>query len=981
MDNEQRTSRFQCKKHFVSINKNSNRFYTDILFLALCTGYKISIYLLILEHAYIHEIVEFTNDFEENNLPIVWFYSFVCNLKKILALVLAFACAFTMFASAAFTDQADIKVDSEVVDTLTALGVVEGFEDGSFQPNGTVTRAQMAKMIYVLRTGKSDASAYNDDKTSFTDINGHWARGYIKYCQSLGVIAGKSSTKFCPNEKVTAQEAAKMLLVTLGYDATKAGLVGSNWASKTNALADEAGLLKDVSTAFTAACPRQYAAQLIYNAIFAKTVVLRDGEYTKYGYDNTPNPTVGAKYMDLEEFTGIYTGDSNINTGLKDGQIMVGGKIATYVPANGNAWVGEAVKVLYKESKDGVDGLDKKDTVYGMYLTDDTSVVTGIMGDLDKCSDANKIKLDGTKYDTTATIDVYVNYVSDVPTTTGTGVATVTAATATTSAVYAYNCDAFDNGGKFYGDSADEIKFVKNENGKIFAAYITNVKFHKVTGLTSSKITLAGIGTLDIDDSMNLDSNVKKDDIVAVTTMYKADPKDDDAFNVIKKAEVVSGVKVASRRSATEPKVNDSYAKLAAARNVGTLDSDYLSANTVGGVDIKLKSTYDFVMYGDYFVAAKKVVASASEIALVTKASTTGLNDQVKVLLADGTEKVYDYDDDDVADRAYSNITSGVSHPGLNKLYSYTTVGSDKIQLESNEVFSGTTVAGLTFAAKTVDNTTGSTATKVYDKKTKVLTVTGATYATTDETVAFVKVGTKYYTYKADAIKDISSANVANTTIDVVLDGSDVVAFYIELGSKPGASTSDDKYGLIVSKISYDNSDNTNYCTFDVWNGSTVESVKVEASGLNTGVEKGAFIQYNVGSDGLTDKSDVKVLNKANLGAVKKYEASRKVLTVYDGTATIAAGANTATFSTTSTHALAINDDVQILYVDSSEPEGVESGSVLEATPDATGANVDANIMYVLNTDNEVVLIIADVDNKIEFSDNMPKTGSAVMPS
>lgn len=249
------------------------------------------------------------------------------------------------------------------------------------------------------------------------------------------------------------------------------------------------------------------------------------------------------------------------------------------------------------------------------------------------------------------------------------------------------------------------------------------------------------------------------------------------------------------------------------------------------------------------------------------------------------------------------------------------------------------------------------------------------------EIIRVVKVNNKYYTYKADAIKDISSANVANTTIDVVLDGSDVVAFYIELGSKPGASTSDDKYGLIVSKISYDNSDNTNYCTFDVWNGSTVESVKVEASGLNTGVEKGAFIQYNVGSDGLTDKSDVKVLNKANLGAVKKYEASRKVLTVYDGTATIAAGANTATFSTASTRALAINDDVQILYVDSSEPEGVESGSVLEATPDAAGATVDANIMYVLNTDNEVVLIIADVDNKIEFSDHMPTTGSAVMPS
>ena len=144
------------------------------------------------------------------------------NLKKILALVLAFACAFTMFAGAAFTDQADIKVENEVVDTLIELGVINGYTDGSFKPNDTVTRAEMAKMIYVLRTGNSDASAYNNDKTSFTDVNGHWAAGFIKYCQSVGIIAGQSATKFAPDQTVTAQEAAKMLLVTLGYDAQKA---------------------------------------------------------------------------------------------------------------------------------------------------------------------------------------------------------------------------------------------------------------------------------------------------------------------------------------------------------------------------------------------------------------------------------------------------------------------------------------------------------------------------------------------------------------------------------------------------------------------------------------------------------------------------------------------------------------------------------------------------------------------------------------
>ena len=183
-----------------------------------------------------------------------------------------------MFAGAAFTDQADIKA-TDAVDMLVALGVVDGFEDGSFQPNGTVTRAQMAKMIYVLRTGKSDASAYNNDKTSFTDINGHWAAGYIKYYQSLGIIAGKSSTIFAPNATVTAQEAAKMLLVTLGYNAEKAGLTGPSWAAKTNALADENGLLEDVNTSFTGPCPRQYAAQLIYNTVFAPTVVWRDDAY------------------------------------------------------------------------------------------------------------------------------------------------------------------------------------------------------------------------------------------------------------------------------------------------------------------------------------------------------------------------------------------------------------------------------------------------------------------------------------------------------------------------------------------------------------------------------------------------------------------------------------------------------------------------------------------------------------------------------
>ena len=321
-----------------------------------------------------------------------------------------------MFAGAAFTDQADIKVENEVVDTLIELGVINGYTDGSFKPNDTVTRAEMAKMIYVLRTGNSDASAYNNDKTSFTDVNGHWAAGFIKYCQSVGIIAGQSATKFAPDQTVTAQEAAKMLLVTLGYDANKAGLVGINWASKTNALADENGLLEDVNTSFTGPCPRQYAAQLIYNAIDTPTVVWRDDAYTNVTLLGDDNKTVGEKFMNLKKTTAVLE-DVSKTSGKETFELTLdkstvdenkttdgnNGAKALYnftdVKKDYSDLKYQMVTVLYKNND--------KSKVYGVYATKDNTQQTGILKDLKM--DGSKAKLDGTKYDLADKNTVYVN--------------------------------------------------------------------------------------------------------------------------------------------------------------------------------------------------------------------------------------------------------------------------------------------------------------------------------------------------------------------------------------------------------------------------------------------------------------------------------------------------------------------------------------------------------------------------------------------
>ena len=115
-----------------------------------------------------------------------------------------------MFAGAAFTDSADIKA-TDAVNMLSSLGVITGYTDGSYQPNKVVTRAEMAKMIFVVRNNKIDDSAYQSNYSKLTDISNHWAKGYIKFCESQGIIAGKGNNKFDPDAKITREQLAAVL--------------------------------------------------------------------------------------------------------------------------------------------------------------------------------------------------------------------------------------------------------------------------------------------------------------------------------------------------------------------------------------------------------------------------------------------------------------------------------------------------------------------------------------------------------------------------------------------------------------------------------------------------------------------------------------------------------------------------------------------------------------------------------------------------
>lgn len=123
-------------------------------------------------------------------------------MKRVLSVVVAAALligALPIMASAAFSDLAQSHWAYSQVERLVADGTINGMPDGTFKPNGTVTRAQFVKML-----GKSDVKFSKD----FSDVpQGNWAYEYVMYSQ----LEGDANGRFRPNDPITRDDVAKLL--------------------------------------------------------------------------------------------------------------------------------------------------------------------------------------------------------------------------------------------------------------------------------------------------------------------------------------------------------------------------------------------------------------------------------------------------------------------------------------------------------------------------------------------------------------------------------------------------------------------------------------------------------------------------------------------------------------------------------------------------------------------------------------------------
>ncbi len=166
-------------------------------------------------------------------------------------------------------------VNKEAVSVLVELGVIAGKDDGSYDPTGIITRAEMAKLICTVLNGGKDPNLGNVVTYTYADTVGHWAAPYIEYCTQLGIVAGDGAGNFNPNVTVTGSEAAKMLLVATGYNAKIEGYVGANWEVTTNVRANMIGLYDGLEINPSEGLTRDAAAQMVYNDLDALVVTYK----------------------------------------------------------------------------------------------------------------------------------------------------------------------------------------------------------------------------------------------------------------------------------------------------------------------------------------------------------------------------------------------------------------------------------------------------------------------------------------------------------------------------------------------------------------------------------------------------------------------------------------------------------------------------------------------------------------------------------
>ena len=901
------------------------------------------------------------------------------NLKRTLSLALASVMLVGMMSVGAsavnasdFTDTDEI-VNKDAVSTMTALGIINGKEDGSyFDPTGTVTRAEMAKMLCVAINGGVDPVLGVKDTPTFTDIKGHWAESYIEYCAANGIIAGRGNNKFDPTGTVSATEAAKMLLGVLGYNAEKSGLVGNDWAINTNVLANQNGLYKNLSNLnANTLLTRDNAAQMIYNALDANMVELNAaGNYTtsQYSYTGTESVVTGTERvwkLNITDETGLSEAAKALNGSIYNSRQDAE---ATLKEANNNTL------------PTGKYNLEQKtQNVYGENTV--TKYADETMGHkyLSLITDGDAVLTDVEK-DSKGTYTLYMNGI----TTKG----QYTKVEGDYSNLIGQKVEVlYKDSENVYGvyASTDSSLIVESTAGKVEAVKNGEVKIDGTTYKVDSNVTTTALYTGILADGLNVggnkaaavkaydnDDNGKIDTVVYVPfTAAKVTYVGEKSFNTD-----VAGtnIKFEDVNAYDDMAKNDYVIKSAAANTVDDTDT-YVLADTVEGkieatksdsvridgtwynyvtttpdTDLALDSTVKAAVLNGYIVKSEVVTASheLKDYAVIVNKGEDINGFQAKLLFADGTTKVVTtdmlYDGQDTTPGDIANVGDLVTYEVKKGEYVLTkaeTSDEDKAGFDK-------------IVANTYANTSG---------KGKI---GGESIA--DDAVIFVKdnankfstmTGSDFAKYSSASVASISNAyaNKDNST-----GYNSVVLAYATLNAKVNSITSN--YGYVTSAVSTTkNNDGETVSSFTFWDGATEH--KDIMTDEKVSLSKGDIFTYEENKDGSYTVTEVDNLLRT---AIIAYNEKNGDIRFTDASLSDK-GSNVNAEITKDTVIIGINSD------DKAGVEGVVPTIAIET--DKSGV-YQANAYYVMGAGDEVKLLVVDTYGNIPAVDSSSDLSGAV---
>ena len=881
------------------------------------------------------------------------------NLKRTLSLALASVMLVGMMSVGAsavnasdFTD-ADEIVNKDAVSTMTALGIINGKEDGSyFDPTGNVTRAEMAKMLCVAINGGVDPVLGVKDTPTFTDIKGTWAESYIEYCAANGIIAGRGNNKFDPTGTVSATEAAKMLLGVLGYNAEKSGLVGNDWAINTNVLANQNGLYKNLANLnANTLLTRDNAAQMIYNALDANMVELNAaGNYTtsQYSYTGTESVVTGT-----ERVWVVKIKDSSVNDAVKalDGSVYNSRQdaIDTLKDANGGTTLDTGKYTLEQKTQN----------VYGENTV--TKYADETMGHkyLSLITDGDAVLTDVEK-DSKGTYTLYMNGI----TTKG----QYTKVEGDYSNLIGQKVEVlYKDSENVYGvyASTDSSLIVESTAGKVEAVKNGEVKIDGTTYKVDSNVTTTALYTGKLIDGLNVggnkaaavkaydnDDNGKIDTVVYVPfTAAKVTYVGEKSFNT----DVNTNVKFEDVNAYDDMAKNDYVIKSDAANTVDDTDT-YVLAETVEGKieatksdsvridgtwynyvtttpdkDLALDSTVKAAVLNGYIVKSEVVTSSheLQDYAVVVKTDTDINGPQAKLLFADGTTKVV------TTDKKYTDTMGLVTYEVKKGEYVLTEAVTDSADKAGfDKIVTGKYVNNSGKGKIGGESIADDAVIFVKDSAGKFSTMAGSDFAKYSTTSVVDKNITAY-------------ANKDNST-----GYNSIVLAYVELNAKVNSITSN--YGYVTSAVSTTkNKDGETVSSFTFWDGATEH--KDIMTDEKVSLSKGDIFTYEENKDGSYTVTEVDNLLRT---AIIAYNEKNGDIRFTD-----------ASLSDKGSNVNAeITDDTVIIGINSDDKAGVVPTIAIET---ATSGVYQANAYYVMGAGDEVKLLVVDTYGNIPAVDSV----------